>query len=937
MTKAEQNCSLIRAKEKERHFVQFFSFFLKFALSKMVKLNALWKFLTVFCVCYFLETITFTYLISAVQSIERQFQIPSRLSGTLMSSSDIGYVLTVVVLAYFGSRGNRARWIGAGCMLIAFACLLISLPSFIFPPDDHQANNVTLEKFAASADLITISEIDEPIKLIKHPTLGCAILEWLDKTRRLHPAGWIWSVEDEILSSETLNCGTSNDTFFKELPKLIQLELIPFLAGDYDAFANTLVNRLNETKIPSNQMKSLYNHAKASYAFCHRLVNKLRTFIETGKCENGTTNQAAFAIILIGIIFIGVGHSMPWTLGMPLIDDYVKKRNTPLYFAGVFFIRILGPVLGFMLGSVCNRFHYDLSSMPGLDPTDIGWIGAWWLGFLVIFSLLLLPSALLVCFPPQEIAQKTKSELPSQTEPMVQSTKSSLAKSEMKAFIQSLMIILRTPIYTITLIGRMFDTLAFKGFFVFQPKYIESQFDIPQYKANLLIGSLGIVGFALGTVTGSIIMRKLRLEGRKAAIYIACCSIISFILSVSKIALGCNSVLSEIGKLGKLNSFNYSNSCNEYCACDRQSLFPVCSASGQPFLSPCYAGCREIINTGSTLNFTNCLCLDTGNSASRAWCSENCNQSLVVYFILFTIGGVISGTSVIPGVLMVLRSIPVKLRSVGLGLSAFLISTFPSPIIYGYIIDDTCLLWNKKCGQQGSCSIYDSDKLRNRYFGFNGILRLIGLFFDIAVCYYAKDLRLMSENGEDDVRRTTNLKRSASFNFSQTLETSHRRKLSDILYLEIAAAASRSPELGTNKQEGIRIFVQCCQVMAESKMVLIRSFPQCREINRFSMRILLINVFFFLLHECCFSLPLVITPGIAHLFPNFPYWPDSQSIPGFDPYLTPYSNWNILKGFQPNDPKYYEFMEPIGLPKWVGVIINGIRVGNNGLLNTLLE
>ncbi|KAL1245518.1 Solute carrier organic anion transporter family member 74D [Trichinella spiralis] len=712
-----------------------FFFFLKFALSKMVKLNALWKFLTVFCVCYFLETITFTYLISAVQSIERQFQIPSRLSGTLMSSSDIGYVLTVVVLAYFGSRGNRARWIGAGY--------------------DHQANNVTLEKFAASADLITISEIDEPIKLIKHPTLGCAILEWLDKTRRLHPAGWIWSVEDEILSSETLNCGTSNDTFFKELPKLIQLELIPFLAGDYDAFANALVNRLNETKIPSNQMKSLYDHAKASYAFCDRLVNKLRTFIETVKCENGTTNQAAFAIILIGIIFIGVGHSMPWTLGMPLIDDYVKKRNTPLYFAGVFFIRILGPVLGFMLGSVCNRFHYDLSSMPGLDPTDIGWIGAWWLGFLVIFSLLLLPSALLVCFPPQEIAKKTESELPSQTEPMVQSTKSSLAKSEMKAFIQSLMIILRTPIYTITLIGRMFDTLAFKGFFVFQPKYIESQFDIPQYKANLLIGSLGIVGFALGTVTGSIIMRKLRLEGR------------------------CNSVLSEIGKLGKLNSFNYSNSCNEYCACDRQSLFPVCSASGQPFLSPCYAGCREIINTGSTLNFTNCLCLDTGNSASRAWCSENCNQPLAVYFILFTIGGVISGTSVIPGVLMVLRSIPVKLRSVGLGLSAFLISlfcTFPSPIIYGYIIDDTCLLWNKKCGQQGSCSIYDSDKLRNRYFGFNGILRLIGLFFDIAVCYYAKDLRLMSENGEDDVRRTTNLKRSA----------------------KIAAAASRSPELGSN-------------------------------------------------------------------------------------------------------------------------------------------
>ncbi|KHJ43684.1 hypothetical protein D918_06189 [Trichuris suis] len=73
-----------------------------------------------------------------------------------------------------------------------------------------------------------------------------------------------------------------------------------------------------------------------------------------------------------------------------------------------------------------------------------------------------------------------------------------------------------------------------------------------------------------------------------------------------------------------------------------------------------------------------------------------------------------------------------------------------------------------------------------------------------------------------------------------------------------------------------------------------------------------------------------ITPGIEPLFRKYPYWPRTRDIPGYDPYLTPYSNWGVLKGYQPNDPWYYEFMQPVGLPRIVSVILNGIRLGNNG-------
>lgn len=113
----------------------------------------IWTFLAIFCTCYFLQTTVHTYLTSSIQSIERQFQIPSKMSGTLASAREIGYVSTIVILAYFGGKGNRARWISAGILIISAACLLISMPYFLFP---HQ-QDVTLDDDALFAN---ISEAD---------------------------------------------------------------------------------------------------------------------------------------------------------------------------------------------------------------------------------------------------------------------------------------------------------------------------------------------------------------------------------------------------------------------------------------------------------------------------------------------------------------------------------------------------------------------------------------------------------------------------------------------------------------------------------------------------------------------------------------------------------------------------------------------------------
>lgn len=63
-------------------------------------------------------------------------------------------------------------------------------------------------------------------------------------------------------------------------------------------------------------------------------------------------------------------------------------------------VRILGPASGFIVGSVCTRWYVNFTN-PGFDASDPRWIGAWWLGPVVIGSLMLLSSIAMFSFPKQ--------------------------------------------------------------------------------------------------------------------------------------------------------------------------------------------------------------------------------------------------------------------------------------------------------------------------------------------------------------------------------------------------------------------------------------------------------------------------------------------------------------------------------------------------------
>ncbi|CAD5229482.1 unnamed protein product [Bursaphelenchus okinawaensis] len=710
-------------------------------------------FLALFAFVCYLESTGSSYMISAVQNIERQFQIPSKLSGFLISAHDISYIPTVIFIAYFGSRGNRAKWIGAGTVVIAISYIFIASPNFIFPVPRPSLNTSTIEA-QLKADGVLLSKKAEIRQFFEYAPLRDRIpgryrqriIDFLDGSGNEETSisysnhtKSIYSF-DEPLISEIL---AHMDGLLKK--KETEADLIKSLQKFIQ----------NRKKLKDEDLGTLRRAAIAPFSFCHKMVNDFRHVLKEVRCSAPVSNVGPLTVMFLALLAMGVGRTMPWSLGIPLIDDNVKNKSTPLMFAFMSFVKILGPICGFMIGSLVNRVYFTFPAAPpaGLTRADPTWIGAWWLGFLVIGIVLVLPSLMLYFFPESSGKNKVYKE-GTKSEKLKLSFFDRHAKDEqlnIKKMVESYKVVLKCKVYTGTVAGRVMDILAIKGYMVFLPKYLENHFGIPQYQVHMYMAMFGVLGFACGTFCGGIIMKKLKLNGRSAAFYILVCSVFSTSMFLTKSFIGCHSVVNSIGQSGVETGFNYTRTCNRECGCESAKLFPVCDASGHPFYSPCHAGCRHVtvVDVDShLLEFSECDCAP-GGIVKKSYCRDDCRNMKYIFFATVVIGAFCAGTTVVPGMLILLRSVPPEMRSVSLGLQGFLVSffgTLPSPLLWGAVIDSTCLIWDQVCGERGACIIYDPDQLRTRMHFLYCSIRMFSILIDFYVLYHAKGLNLMDES-----------------------------------------------------------------------------------------------------------------------------------------------------------------------------------------------
>lgn len=492
--------------------------------------------------------------------------------------------------------------------------------------------------------------------------------------------------------------------------------------------------------------------------------------LRDNNCIEGTPSTAGpVMVFLLAQLLLGCGGSPLFTLGTTYIDDHVTSENSSLYIGCMYSMAAFGPVLGFLLGAYLLSFHMDaLSNTPiNIGPGDRHWVGMWWGGFLICGLLLLVVAIPFFSFPKVLMREKEKIRLmeksshsglsgrpaePSSSQSARPANQDSGYGKDVKDIPMSMWRLVCNPVYVVTCLGACMELVIVSGFVVFLPKYLETQFSLGKSQASVFTGSIAIPGACIGIFMGGCLLKRLELRPKGA---------VQFVLISNTLCLSCYGLLFFLGcdnvKMAGTTIPYYNNSrsepfqvnltaaCNFGCECHMTDVEPVCGNNGLTYFSPCHAGCTAF---SSRSNYTNCACIHGNLSsvtapvssefaevtvvpvATAGPCNSSCRTIFPFLILLFFMTFVVAVTQM-PLLMIVLRSVEEEERSFALGMQFVIFRLFgyiPAPILFGNLIDSTCLLWKSTCGEKGGrCLLYDIEQFRYRYVGLCAGIKILAL------------------------------------------------------------------------------------------------------------------------------------------------------------------------------------------------------------------
>ncbi|XP_037623873.1 solute carrier organic anion transporter family member 1C1 isoform X2 [Sebastes umbrosus] len=546
-------------------------------------------FLAALSFAYFAKALSGSYMKSTITQLERRFDIPSYLIGIIDGSFEIGNLLVIAFVSYFGAKLHRPKIIAIGCILMSFGTFLIAMPHFI----------------------IGRYKIETSVR---------------------------WSVN----STNNLSpCPASSPESTR--------------AGDRPSI------------LPSRG------------------------------CER-ESSVSMWIYVFLGNVLRGIGETPVQPLGISYIDDYAQSENAALYIGCVQTISIIGPVFGYLLGSLCAKIYVDVGYVDmetvTITPGDARWVGAWWLGYLIAGTITLMSAVPFWFLPkslPMPLDKHDSNCTPEQTRFIKDSpTMEHKFRPEepvnlqqmVKEFVPTLKSLLGNPVYITFLCVTIIQFNSLIGMVTYKPKYIEQHYGQSASKANFLMGMINIPAVALGMFSGGVVMKKYKLGIMGAAKFAFGTSLLGYFLSLFFLALGC-----ENSKVAGI-TVSYSG-----------SGIQCVERMGSPMFLP-------------------------------AWLDAPPPPALVeIRSFVISLGGT-------PGFMLLVRCIKPELKSFALGIYTLATRTLagiPAPIYFGALIDTTCLKWgNKMCGGRGACRIYNTSAYRIVYLGLTLGLRTVSFFLCIS-------------------------------------------------------------------------------------------------------------------------------------------------------------------------------------------------------------
>lgn len=128
-------------------------------------------------------------------------------------------------------------------------------------------------------------------------------------------------------------------------------------------------------------------------------------------------------MIFMSQFVLGIGNTLYLSLGQSYLDDNTSQKRSAMVFAYALAMRMTGPVMGFILTYFTSIVYIDPSLTPIIKPDDPRWLGAWWLGWIVIGIVMLILAILIGMFP-ENLPRKRKAldECTTDTEKMAKAT-----------------------------------------------------------------------------------------------------------------------------------------------------------------------------------------------------------------------------------------------------------------------------------------------------------------------------------------------------------------------------------------------------------------------------------------------------------------------------------------------------------------------------------